>query len=397
VRISYRNEPPGGTITLTQKRQHFVPQHYLRQFRIGSTDQVAIVTIEPIRLVGAGAINRQCQEDYFYGDDKVLENVLAESERHIAPILAALDAKLDFDDRELSTLRFMTSELHARTRKAVEAAKVFPKYFFYEVIKTAIERGDLRPPADGKWTEDMMDVGGVPAFLYRETVIPCWLELQTLNCKLLRASRPANFLTSDNPVVMLNQFAIGADPIRSFVGFGQSGFQLLLPVSPTLCLFFFDAKVYKVGKRGKRLLDVSVSDVEIINALQIQAAEKCLYFHEIALGDEVVRLVKRHANLRVPIRENLKEYPGRNDNERLMLLKRAPAKLPSDWDFCRYRRRIGVRPGQTRNAAWSTMITELMEDIRRNPDAGEIWGRLDRIIGSNRIGASGGKEIMNPV
>ncbi|MEP6637328.1 MAG: DUF4238 domain-containing protein [Acidobacteriota bacterium] len=368
---------------MANKRQHFVPQHYLRQFRIGSTNQVAIATVEPCRVVGAGAINRQCQEDYFYGEDKALEHLLSQSESDIAPILAGLGAKLDFNGPELVALRLLCAELHLRTKKAVDSAKVFPKRVAYEVIKAAIERGELPPPPGGKWMEDMMDFGGVPGFLFKNGTIPCWLEMQTLNLKLLRATPPAFFITSDNPVVLLNQFAVGADPIRSFVGFGQAGFQLLLPVSPNLCLFFFDPKVYKVGKRGKRLVDVSARDVEIVNAAQIQTSGKCIYFHDLDRADDVLRIVNRFAPLRTPIRETLKEYPGRHDRERFLHLQRPPVKLPTEWGFCRYRRRIGAQPGDRRNPAWSATIDALMEDINRDPKAGGIFSRLNRILGSD--------------
>jgi uncharacterized protein DUF4238 len=82
---------------VAHKRQHFVQRHYLRQFRIGSSEQVAIATIDPVRIVGAGAISRQCQEDYFYGDDKALEQLFAQSENDIAPVLAGLSTKPDCD------------------------------------------------------------------------------------------------------------------------------------------------------------------------------------------------------------------------------------------------------------------------------------------------------------
>ncbi|MEP6673063.1 MAG: DUF4238 domain-containing protein [Chthoniobacter sp.] len=371
---------------MDQKRQHFVSQHYLRQFRIGSTEQIAIATINPARVVGAGAIKRQCQENYFYGEDKVLEQILAQSENDIAPVLAGLMSKLDFREPELVALRLLAAELHVRTRKAVESAKVFPKRIAYEVIKSAIERGDLPPPPDGVWTEDMMDFGGVPGFLFQTGTIPCWLEMQTLNCKLLRAQSPAAFITSDDPVVLLNQFTVGAHPTRSFVGFGMAGFQLLLPVAPTLCLFFFDPKVYKVGVRGKRLVDVSPSDAEVINAAQIQTAEKCLYFHDLRLSSDVLRTINTYSHLRVPVRETLKEYPGRNAKETFLHLQRPAIKLPHEWQFCRHRRRIAARPGDKRNAAWSAMIAELMEDIRRNPEGGEIFERIGRILGADITG-----------
>lgn len=382
---------------MAQKRQHFVAQHYLRQFRIGSTEQIAIATIDPPRIIGAGAINRQCQEDYFYGEDKVLEQILARSESDIAPVLAGLTAKLGFNEPEIVALRLLAAELHVRTRKAVESAKVFPKYIAYEVIKSAIERGDLPPPPNGVWNEDMMDFGGVPGFLFQTGTIPCWLEMQTLTCKLLRGPSSTAFVTSDNPVVLLNQFAVGAHPMRSFVGFGMAGFQLLLPVSPALCLFFFDPKVYKVGPRGKQLIDVSTSDVEVINATQIQAAEKCLYFHDLAFGPNVLRMINSYAGLRVPIRQSLKKYPGRHDKEAFLHVQRPAIKLSHEWQFCRLRRRIRAQPGEKRNAAWSAMIAELMEDMRRNPEGGEIFDRIGRILGADITGECERRTLLTAV
>ncbi|XHR31119.1 MAG: DUF4238 domain-containing protein [Chthoniobacteraceae bacterium] len=61
------------------KHQHFVPQHYLRQFRVEGTKQICVMRLSPLKYIGLGAINRQCQEDYFYeGEgDKGLDQVLS--------------------------------------------------------------------------------------------------------------------------------------------------------------------------------------------------------------------------------------------------------------------------------------------------------------------------------
>lgn len=126
---------------MAHKRQHFLSRHYLRQFRIGSSEQVAIATIDPICIVGAGAIGRQCQEDYFYGDDKALEQLFAPSENDIVPVLAGLSTKQGFNGPELVALQLLAAQLHVRTRKAAESAKVFPKRIAYEVIKAVQTSG----------------------------------------------------------------------------------------------------------------------------------------------------------------------------------------------------------------------------------------------------------------
>ena len=117
--------------------------------------------------------------------------------------------------------------LHVRTRKAVEQAKVFPKRIAYEFISHRIETGGLRAPKGG-FTEEMIDFDGVADLLIKTAIIPCWMEMQTLDCKLLETSEGGVFITSDNPVVILNQFAARLNVRRSFAGFSQTGFQLLL-------------------------------------------------------------------------------------------------------------------------------------------------------------------------
>ncbi len=270
-------------------KDHFVPQHYLRQFGVDEK-RIAFATLSPYRFIGAVPIDRQCQEKNFYEKDKPLDKLLWQSENDIAPVLSRVIQRRDFDPKEAVALKLLAAIFHVRTRKAAEIAKVFPKYVAHEVIKRAINRGELPPPPEGEFTEEMMDFGGVSGVLIQQAVL-CWMEMQTLECKLLQPEPPTYFVTSDNPVVILNQFCADTMPHRSFAGFSMSGFQLLLPLSPNLCLCLYDAKIYKVGNRRDRLVPISKRDVEIVNALQIQSAEKCLYFHDPTLEPEIRRLV----------------------------------------------------------------------------------------------------------
>ena len=131
-----------------------------------------------------------------------------------------------------------------------------------------------------------MDFSGVAGSLMKWNAIPCWLEMQTLGCKLLEAAPHTFVVTSDHPVVMMNQLFASSEPHRSFVGFSRSGFQLLLPISPTLCVFFYDPFVYKVGARRRRLVQLSPSDVElVIDALPEAWGDRAL------LGDVLANLL----------------------------------------------------------------------------------------------------------
>jgi len=223
------------------KRDHFLPRHYLRQFQYGESGKIAIATVNPCRVIGLGPIDRQCQEDFFYEKNKALNKILWQSENDLAPVLVTVTQNLDFNSKERVALNFLVALFHLRTKSAVEQAKIFPRKVAHEFITSQIESGKLPQPPGG-WNEDMMDFGGVPGTIIKEGVIPCWMEMQTLDCKLLCAQSGDFFVTSDNPVAMLNQFAVGAHPICSFVGFAQSGFQLLLPLSLVSAPFFMIQK-----------------------------------------------------------------------------------------------------------------------------------------------------------
>ena len=211
----------GDALALVGKRDHFVPQHYLRQFAVAETDQVAIATINPRRYVGLGSIDRQCQKNFFYEKDEGLSDILWRSEHDLAPVLLNVTKRMDFDSKQRVALNLLAAVLHLRTKSAVEHAKIFPRRIAHEVITHGIRTGRLPEPKGG-WREDMTDFAGVPGTLIKEGVIPCWMEMQTLECKLLTAPSENWFVTSDNPVAILNQFCVGAHPVRSFARMRES-------------------------------------------------------------------------------------------------------------------------------------------------------------------------------
>ncbi len=211
-------------------------------------------------------------------------------------------------------------------------------------------------------------------------VIPCWLETQTLELKLLRVCAHDKLITSDNPVVALNPFCAGTAPQRSFAGYSRSGFQLILPISPTTCILIYDPKVYKIGGRKQRVVDVESSDVELLNSLQIQSAEQCIYFDDPRLHPRVEQLVQKYGPLRKPIQDVVRRIPSRNANEGFLHLVNDHVKLPTEWRFSRYRRNINGTVGGTRNSDWSAMVSHVMEDMRKNPSDEPLGRRMKRVI-----------------
>src|SRR5438046_10154997 len=103
---------------------------------------------------------------------------------------------MDFDSKERVALNLLAAVLHLRTKSAVEHAKIFPRRIAHEVITHGIRTGRLPDPKGG-WREDMMDFGGVPETLIKEGVIRFWMEMETLECKLLTACLERQLLVWD--------------------------------------------------------------------------------------------------------------------------------------------------------------------------------------------------------
>jgi hypothetical protein len=361
-------------------KDHFVPRHYLRRFAIKGSEEIVVSKVSPYRFLGPKGIGGQCQETDYYEGNKDLDKLLGTYENDLAPILVRVVQNEDFTEPELVALRWLVVILRSRTRKAAEEYNIFARRIHYEVIQRAIESGHLPPPPDGKWTEEMVDVKGTSGFLIQVSGMRCSLEMQTLACKLLKAEGGSSFITSDNPVVALNQFCASAEPHRGFVGYRKAGFQLLIPISPKLCLFFYDPKVYKVGSSRHRLIAISKSDVEIVNALQIQSAEDSIFFHDTRLEGAIQNLIVSYARLRVPLQDALRLLPGSKDGEKIIHFRRLSVRLPRSWGFCHLRRRINCQIGDRRNPAWSALIEELMADFEKNPNGGDMQARIEKIL-----------------
>lgn len=360
-------------------KDHFVPRHYLRRFTIGGSEEIMATQISPYRFLGKKGLGAVCREVGFYEGDEALNKLIWTSENDFAPVLLRVVENENFNEPELVALRWLAVTLYLRTSKAAEAYKIFPKRICYEFVKHGIENGELPPPG-GEWTEEMVDCEGVPGFLIKTVGIPCALEMQTLACKLLKAPDEASFITSDNPVHVLNQFCAKVEPLRNFAGFSKAGFQLSLPISPKLCLFFYDAKVYKVGFRRNRVVQLSADDVEIVNALQIQSADESVYFNEAKLENKVQGLISRYAGLRVPVEDHLQTFAGAKEGDQLIHFRQLSVRLPRTWGFCGMRRHINSRVGDRRDPGWTALIEELMADIDKNPQGGDIDARLNKIL-----------------
>jgi hypothetical protein len=97
------------------------------------------------------------------------------------------------------------------------------------------------------------------------------------------------------------------------------------------------------------------------------------------MEQEVQNLVARYANLRIPLRDFLETFPGKDKTEEIIKVSNETVKLPKVWNICSYRRHIKYNPGDRRDPAWTALADQLMKDFDQNPDGGDVFARLEKI------------------
>lgn len=345
----------------SNKNQHFLPQHYLRLFSVDNGRNIGISRISPIKFV-VGPIKGQCQSDWFYRHDGQLDEWLQETESAYGELLPMILATRRLTNEQLVACRFLAALFSIRTKKAAEIHGLLSRRMFFDVVNDGIQHGKVPPPPPD-WSMDTVGVNGVSGFLVKNTLLQCFFEMATLECKLLHPTGHLSFVTSDHPAVCMNQiFAEETSQTgRSYAGFSRSGFQLVLPLSPKLCLFFYDAKVYKVGNRRNHLVGIIDDDVEILNGLQVQNADSCVYSGTAESGSQMSALIEKFSSFRVPVNDLLKVH-HQGDASLYHIASPSP-KLHRLWSFCKRKQNPSIPDSRRRNQAWTEVVSAFIRHL----------------------------------
>jgi len=268
----------------SHKRQHFVPQFYLRLF---SSDErsISLFNIGSRKIIRGASLKAQCYGDYFYGKDKRIELGLGLIEGkvagHLRNLRASEDRKSVCGGARIELLLHIVAQ-HSRTPYAAEEANEqldkLMKHLFADKLKAeGIDERDLEGVR--------VAYENAPGFILANAAV-LYPHLLDMEIKVLRCRPPFEFITSDNPVVMCNQFLEGTG-FGSNVGLAVKGLQIFFPVGPNLLIHLFDGGVYGVGNKREGTVDlVRKEDVDQINCLQMVAALENLYFRNYPSGLE---------------------------------------------------------------------------------------------------------------
>lgn len=255
------------------KKHHFVPRFYLKRFSQDSRS-INLFNLKSGKKVLGASLRGQCYRDYFYGKEPAIEKALAMTESEIAELFRLFDrrsAPPPFASAAHFSLLIHILMQHGRTTYAADALNEMVDKLTKNVFGTKFrEEGiDLEKFVIGMKNAPQFALG---------TNVSAYPLLMDLRVKLLIDQTSEGFITSDNPVVLYNQF-LNFRQYGSNCGFPSKGLQIFFPLDHRKLMVLFDDRVYRFGPDANETIEVTVNrDVYELNTLQMCSANENIYF-----------------------------------------------------------------------------------------------------------------------
>lgn len=259
------------------KRQHYVPQFYLRAFsNIDNKKVIGAFIKNSSQFIRNAPIKTQAYENFFYGKDGTIETSLSSIEGNASIILKSISytgilpkkGSKEYGDLWL----FVLLQLF-RTKLAVK--EQYDKlHSFLTEIATRIDEKFAENSERLEITFE--NAAEINLKILQDTAFVAW----DLECKLLINCTSTSFLTSDSPVCRYNQFSEKHNIPFGTYGLAVKGLQIFYPLNPKMMLMFYDSRVYKCKFKNRTSIELNEKyDIDQLNLLQILNSDEIVYFN----------------------------------------------------------------------------------------------------------------------
>ena len=377
------------------KNQHYVPKFYLRNFSADAKRLCSFLLSTKTGIQFAG-IKEQCSKDYFYANDPNIEHTL--SEYIEGPVQSVIDSILKTQQvpqkmsPDMAQLLTFIVTLHGRTAAAKRGIEEMVSNFGDQILKA-------KAIASGKFTAKQLErfrlkvnSPAMMALSFATLTVPLACDLDAVVLK----SGTGDFITSDNPVILLNPYMAGLWE-GSNTGWALSGLQVAVPLSPELMVFFYDSAVYELADHGRSLV-LSTEDMLKLNQVQASNAEQTLYFRDWNKFPDVKALVSGIPTSRTAARSQaaMKKMTDEFGHElEVFHQRRVDPQLSGPLAFVRLRKDYEKipsherRPMSVRRPDFVAVHQEITRDILNTKGSpGELERRMNRMQGHRALTAS---------
>jgi hypothetical protein len=254
------------------KKQHFIPQWYLRNFspdwnRDNKNEHIWAYDISS-KTIELKTIQETAQQEYFYDEEGEFEKSLMETEADTSKAVSVIIKNESI--RELSgPTRKKISQFFLFQLTRTEASKAKTKNFVTNYLED-----EIKPKLRTKYEKvpeilPFIEWLNLDANFFQYSIRMALADaeiISDLKLILLINSTKSPFITSDYPVVFNNYYyrAIGEHGLQT------PGLQIICPITDRLCLMLIDIKLYKMTLNKQSKIEIlEESDVNSINCLQI--------------------------------------------------------------------------------------------------------------------------------
>ncbi len=367
-----------------KKKQHYVPLFYLRRFSCNRNKKsINLYNIKIAKSITGAAIKNQCYEKFFYGKDGFVENILSNAEASEAVYLKKLEEKRIKPEPfsiEFNTILMFIAMQHLRTKAISKQLGQTTDMLMKDILET-----------QGGFSKEMLAPFKIeyknPVLLPMSGAMYIFSCIYDLGWRLLINKTDHQFVTSDHPVVIYNQF-MEKDPSRGTTGFLQRGIKIFFPLSPSVQLLLFDSTIYRIGPRGKFEIEIfDTKDVEQINRLQFVNAGKNIFFERTSDDKKLENFAASAIHYRVTQEPKIKKFvqqETRSKKSSLLVIGKQEPQINLNLSFLwtyRYHHPECYQLGsmQVRNPKFCLLLRNFEKEVnekRLNPD--QIFEFLDK-------------------
>ncbi len=273
-----------------KKSQHFVPRFYLRNFATDENGKtISLMNIDASRYVRHAPIKSQACKDYFYGVDPVIENALSDFEGQVASLIARAISECRLPQRGTDDYRSILKFVVIQSLRTGYAVKTINEYS--DKLVKHIMSDDIHDESDLQSSIVLND----PVAFNLSMIDKVLFVADDLLCVMIHNRTNLPFITSDNPVIMYNQFLEHRKTVGSNTGWTAKGLQVILPISPRHLLMYYDRDVYVVRHMKESVMCTSnMDDINMLNSLQIIGADMNVYC-DLGANENDIRSIMRIA------------------------------------------------------------------------------------------------------
>jgi hypothetical protein len=289
------------------KRQHFVPQFYLRLFSDGK-QYIRCFNKSRRFLIERAPIKNQCAINGYYDWHEGVERALGQVEGQAATIIRKLAGALDFRALSLEEKAFLTTFIaiqSGRTKVAGDSNDAMTTHYFHLMAEGAPELEGINP-------KDFAVKNTYPAALPLEAMISGANRLDSLGTALLLNRTRVPFFCSDNPVIRYNSQSAHVRH-QGVTGLESPGLQIIFPIAPRIAIYLYDKAVYAApSNTGARFIREE-------DAIRIALVNYLWSDENIYLSDDFP------SSVAFEMHDRLNEYVG---FQRLVIIETEPAEEP---------------------------------------------------------------------